>query len=493
LRDVRIVKIAVGAEDIEGAFIPLHIEVNTVMGGSSDIRLKFVLSGAETADAEPEFPVVFKSGNGYLVPAAAYHATNDALSMMAPMLYEDAYIEFIDGNYEITLYFITAYVQPPYGFAQLAQASGITSINYKDAGDGSFKAADSFGYDALRDTVTVKITVSDISGDISVQITTGSTSAIRLRLSVGQSEIAEGEPEFPVAYKEGGSYLVAAEAQQAIGIGTALAAMADALYENVYITVAGGKYEVTMYIATASIRDGDGAATGVLQASDITLAMVRTPGPFANDPVDSFEYDALRDVLAVKITVSAITPTTAYIILTTGSHGELAFRLALSREQAELAENKPEFPVVFTQEQAIDIPVVAWKSYEDSPSMMAPLLYEYAYVEVIGDGEIEVTLYFVAATVMGIAVSAADYYNMSCEASIESVVETYDGQTDVRSVKITLASAEDLDTPIAVTIGYVGPMGGTSQVIRLKFTPNQAVAADGEPQFESVEVTEPVE
>jgi uncharacterized repeat protein (TIGR02543 family) len=181
--DVRTVKISVESLD---EFIPLKIGTNNAMGGASNkIRLKFT----------PDEAVADGAGLAYLIPSAAYHATNETLSMMAPMLYGEAYIELVGEKYAITFYIITAYVTPPMPGAQpvLAEASTITVNGYKDVGDEEFKPADFAEYDASIDVVVAKITISDLSADIHVSTSRGN---FRLRLNVAEAEKTDAAPVF---------------------------------------------------------------------------------------------------------------------------------------------------------------------------------------------------------------------------------------------------------------------------------------------------------
>lgn len=130
------------------------------------------------------------------------------------------------------------------------------------------------------------------------------------------------------------------------------------------------------------------------------------------------------------------------------------------------------------------VPVAAWKANEDTPSMMAPMLYKDAYVEKVND-IYQITVYFINANIMGSQVSASTLGAVSYQYQNEfqpAVNDQYDKKTQV---KTTTVKADSLDTPILIHIEDV--MGD----IRLSFDKNKMEAAETPPYFAPIEVTVP--
>ncbi|MDR3262762.1 MAG: NEAT domain-containing protein [Clostridiales bacterium] len=127
------------------------------------------------------------------------------------------------------------------------------------------------------------------------------------------------------------------------------------------------------------------------------------------------------------------------------------------------------------------IPVSAWHELNDAASMMSALLYGDAFVKV-GDTEIEITVYFVSATIMGQFVSPQSISNFRYDKNGGYVAATsseYDVWTDVNTVRITV---DEISEYILFKMAN-GAMGGADSTIRLKFTAENAVLA-AEPEFE---------
>lgn len=130
------------------------------------------------------------------------------------------------------------------------------------------------------------------------------------------------------------------------------------------------------------------------------------------------------------------------------------------------------------------VPVTAWHASEDRPSMMAPMLYEAAFVEKTGEQYV-VTFYFTNAEIMGSQVNASTLGAVSYERDGELIPadsDSYDATTQVKTCTITLDSLDE-----NVGIHIEDAMGD----IRLHFDPADAVEADTPPYFEPVQVTQP--
>jgi hypothetical protein len=156
---------------------------------TSAVSLKLTLADAEITDAAPTFENAFLSGNSYTVPVKAWHETNDAASMMSPMVeVAPAYAEVGDTETTVTFYIGGATL-----YGQYASASAVTSLKYKDIGDEEYGDATYFSYDAEKDIITVKIVISDIkAGLIPIEMVNGGrTQYIRLNFNLDGAALAE--------------------------------------------------------------------------------------------------------------------------------------------------------------------------------------------------------------------------------------------------------------------------------------------------------------
>ena len=130
------------------------------------------------------------------------------------------------------------------------------------------------------------------------------------------------------------------------------------------------------------------------------------------------------------------------------------------------------------------VPVKAIKAKEDSASMMAPMLYEKAYVEKEGDQYL-VTFYFQNATIMGSTVSSKTLGAVSYDDHGTLVPALYDEYDEKTQIKTTQIRADSLDDPIGIHIEDA--MGD----IRLSFSFDQKEETETPPYFEPVEITVP--
>ena len=130
------------------------------------------------------------------------------------------------------------------------------------------------------------------------------------------------------------------------------------------------------------------------------------------------------------------------------------------------------------------VPVTAWKADEDTPSMMAPMLYKNAYITKSGS-EIEATLYFTNAQLMGSQVNASTLGDVSYEYRGETIpaeTDEYDEKTQVKTVVIKVDSLEE-----PVPLHIEDTMGD----IRISFSPDEMTETDTPPYFEEVVVDAP--
>lgn len=130
------------------------------------------------------------------------------------------------------------------------------------------------------------------------------------------------------------------------------------------------------------------------------------------------------------------------------------------------------------------VPVVAWKANDDTPSMMAAMLYKDAYVEKVNDSY-QITVYFINANIMGSQVSASTLGDVSYQYQNEFYPAINDQYDKITQVKTTTVKADSLDIPILIHIEDA--MGD----IRLSFDKNKMEVTETPPYFAPVEVTVP--
>lgn len=138
----------------------------------------------------------------------------------------------------------------------------------------------------------------------------------------------------------------------------------------------------------------------------------------------------------------------------------------------------------YCSDEKMLVPVVAWKANEDGPSMMAPMLYQDAYIEKTGNQYL-ITVYFKNAEIMGIQSNASSLGDVSYVHNFELIKaerDEYDSSTQVKTVSV---KADNLDEPIMIHIEDV--MGD----IRLKFSPENAVETQTPPYFPPIVIDVP--
>lgn len=117
----------------------------------------------------------------YLVPVEAWKADEDSLSMMAPLLYKDAYVEKIGFKYTVTIYFANATIM-----GSQVSASTLGDVSYEKNGEMISALKDE--YDEVTQVKTASIELDDLSKPINLHIekTMGD-----IRLSFSSNDMVE--------------------------------------------------------------------------------------------------------------------------------------------------------------------------------------------------------------------------------------------------------------------------------------------------------------
>lgn len=124
----------------------------------------------------------------YLVPVVAWKANEDIPSMMAPMLYKEAYVEKINDSYQITVYFINANIM---GSQVSASTLGAVSYFYQN----EFQPAVNDQYDKTTQVKTTIIKADSLDSPILIHIE-DAMGDIRLSFDKNKMETAETPPYF---------------------------------------------------------------------------------------------------------------------------------------------------------------------------------------------------------------------------------------------------------------------------------------------------------
>lgn len=99
----------------------------------------------------------------YLVPVEAWKANEDSLSMMAPLLYKDAYVEKIGFKYTVTIYFTNATIM-----GTQVSASTLGEVSYEKNGEMIAVLKDE--YDEVTQVKTVTLEVDDLDTPVKLHI-----------------------------------------------------------------------------------------------------------------------------------------------------------------------------------------------------------------------------------------------------------------------------------------------------------------------------------
>lgn len=117
----------------------------------------------------------------YLVPVEAWKADEDSLSMMAPLLYKDAYVEKVGFKYNVTIYFTNATIM-----GTQVSASTLGDVSYEKNGEMISALKDE--YDEVTQIKTVMIEINDLNTPVNLHIekTMGD-----IRLSFSSNDMVE--------------------------------------------------------------------------------------------------------------------------------------------------------------------------------------------------------------------------------------------------------------------------------------------------------------
>ncbi len=125
-----------------------------------------------------------------LVPVTALHATKDEASMMAPMLYADAYVERTGEQYTVTVYFQRATIM-----GSEVTPSFLGDVTY-DRGDGVMVDALSDSYDATTRVKTTTIQLKSLDNPVHIHID-NAMGDVRLSFDAANARAADTPPYFP--------------------------------------------------------------------------------------------------------------------------------------------------------------------------------------------------------------------------------------------------------------------------------------------------------
>lgn len=125
----------------------------------------------------------------YLVPIVAWKADEDVPSMMAPLLYKEAFVEKTGELYTVTAYFVNAKLMG----AQV-NASTLGAVSYEYNGEMIPALYDE--YDATTQVKTVKVTTKEMTKPIPVHIE-DTMGDIRFSLDMSKAVESDIPPYFP--------------------------------------------------------------------------------------------------------------------------------------------------------------------------------------------------------------------------------------------------------------------------------------------------------
>ena len=124
-----------------------------------------------------------------LVPVSALHATKDEASMMAPMLYADAYVQRMGEQYTVTVYFQRATIM-----GSEVTPSFLGDVTY-DRGDGVMVDALSDSYDPSTRVKTTTIQVKSLDKPIHIHID-NAMGDVRLSFDPANARVTDTPPYF---------------------------------------------------------------------------------------------------------------------------------------------------------------------------------------------------------------------------------------------------------------------------------------------------------
>ena len=124
-----------------------------------------------------------------LVPVSALHATKDEASMMAPMLYADAYVQRTGEQYTVTVYFQRATIM-----GSEVTPSFLGDVTY-DRGDGVMVDALSDSYDPSTRVKTTTIQVKSLDKPVHIHID-NAMGDVRLSFDPANARVTDTPPYF---------------------------------------------------------------------------------------------------------------------------------------------------------------------------------------------------------------------------------------------------------------------------------------------------------
>ena len=124
-----------------------------------------------------------------LVPVAAWRADSDTASMMAPMLYKDAYVERTGEQYEVTVYFTRATIM-----GSEVSPTILGAVSY-DRGDGVMVDALSDSYDEKTRVKSTTIKLTSLDKPVAIHIE-GSMGDVRLSFTPDAAADTDTPPYF---------------------------------------------------------------------------------------------------------------------------------------------------------------------------------------------------------------------------------------------------------------------------------------------------------
>lgn len=124
-----------------------------------------------------------------LVPVAAWKAGEDVDSMMAPMLYSDAYVEKTGELYTVTVYFTRATIM-----GSEVSPTILGDVSY-DRGDGTMVDALSDTYDATKRVKSTTIQLTSLENPVLIHID-GSMGDVRLKFDPAAAKQTDVPPYF---------------------------------------------------------------------------------------------------------------------------------------------------------------------------------------------------------------------------------------------------------------------------------------------------------
>ena len=280
-------------------------------------------------------PSGYDTGKSYLVPALAWHESLNQASMMASLLYKDAYVSVENDHVELTIYFIAGEIM---GIP--VSPNEVKSIRYlKD--DAYVPVVSS--YDFFTNVLSVTFSLDYLSEFTTLKMDFDGDKTLRLKLNVPANVVSEDEPLFRAAER---AYLVPVAAKTATD-GTSM--MAPLFYEYSYIKVGSETIKLYVYFQPGVIQPPMG---GPVTISDINSTIVSFEyKDLGGDDYKSsiLVYDAVKDLKRAELTLSttdiqnleAVEVRVTYSLNGGVSTTTATLKLVLDIGKAEVTANDP--------------------------------------------------------------------------------------------------------------------------------------------------------